>query len=196
LLGREEACLRCLHIERTTPRKTGARDRSAPSTSDTGPATLTEGAEPGAAGARPEVTRASQPPPSEPLDTQLSAGDPFAIDPEDVPASAAPILAGFLVSYTERLGRYWPLLQGKNRIGRRVERTHVGPDLPLDEATVSLEHAIIHASAVPGRMKIEDLKSRNGTYVDGVRILPGQKLELRDGQLLTLGEFRAIVKIV
>ncbi len=66
----------------------------------------------------------------------------------------------------------------------------------MDEPTVSLEHAIIHASASPGRMKLEDLGSRNGTYVDGIRVVPGQKVELRDGQLLTLGEFRGIVKII
>jgi len=130
------------------------------------------------------------------VDTQLSPGDLFAIDPEDVPPSAAPILAGFLVSYAEPLGRYWPLLQGKNRVGRRAERSFAGPDLPLDDPTVSLEHAVIFASAAPGRMKIEDMRSRNGTYLDGLRIAPGQKVELRDGQLLTLGEFRGIVKII
>jgi pSer/pThr/pTyr-binding forkhead associated (FHA) protein len=94
------------------------------------------------------------------------------------------------------MGRYWPLLQGKNRVGRRETRAGNAPDIPLDEPTVSVEHAIIHASASPGRMKLEDLGSRNGTYVDGVRVLPGRKTELRDGQLLTLGEFRGIIKIV
>ncbi len=131
------------------------------------------------------------------MDTQLSAAeDFFALDPEDVPESAARILAGFLVSYADRLGRYWPLSQGKNRLGRRPPRPDDGPEVPLDEPTVSIEHAVIHASASPGRMKLEDLGSRNGTYVDGIRVVPGQKVELRDGQLLTLGEFRAVVKII
>lgn len=193
LSGKDEACLRCL----TRPaRALAARAKTPPpSTLSPAPSTLVEGEEIRTF-ARPEVTRPHHPPPSAPIDTQLSAGDLFALDPEDVPPSAAPILAGFLVSYTDRLGRYWPLLQGKNRIGRRTERSIAGPDLPLDDATVSLEHAVIHASAAPGRMKVEDLRSRNGTYVDGLRIAPGQKVELRDGQILTLGEFRAIVKIV
>jgi hypothetical protein len=162
-----------------------------------GPSTQLDGHGPGLAPLTPpRPTLSTQSPPSAPLDTQLSAEDFFALDPEEVPESAARILAGFLVSYADRMGRYWPLSQGKNRLGRRGARPGSCLDISLEEPTVSVEHAVIHASASPGRMKLEDLGSRNGTYVDGLRVLPGQKVELRDGQLLTLGEFRAIIKII
>jgi hypothetical protein len=197
LLDRNAPCSRC------PASPAGARTKSStglPSTlrpESDGPSTQLDGQGPSQPPATPpEPTLSTQSPPSAPLDTQLSAEDFFALDPEEVPESAAPILAGFLVSYTDRMGRYWPLLQGKTRLGRRGARPDDGPEVPLDEPTVSVEHAIIHASASPGRMKLEDRGSRNGTYVDGVRVHPGQKVVLRDGQLLTLGEFRAVVKII
>ncbi len=191
----EPACARCVPARKRARR---AGDLASPPTRTTHDAGPTQSGDTALdlRASLPEPTLSAHAPPSASLETQLSAGALLALDPEEVPESAAPILAGFLVSYSERLGRYWPLLQGRNRVGRRPVQRGGGPDVPLDDPTVSIDHALIFASANPARMKLEDLGSRNGTYLDGLRVPPGRKVELSDGQLLALGEFRAIVKIV
>jgi len=78
-----------------------------------------------------------------------------ALDPEAVPEGSPRILAGFLISYdVQPLGRAWPIFQGTNRIGR--QGAGVPLDLELDHPTASSRHAVILASACPGRMKLED----------------------------------------
>lgn len=57
---------------------------------------------------------------------------------------------------------------------------------PLDDPLVSWHHARMDRSA--GRITIEDLGSRNGTFVDGLRITG--KTELRPGQEVGIGSFQ------
>jgi pSer/pThr/pTyr-binding forkhead associated (FHA) protein len=97
------------------------------------------------------------------------------------------------VSYSEGVGIFWPLFQGRNLVGRRG-----APDLDitLEEATVSAHHGVLLAAACPGRVKLEDLGSTNGTFVGKARLAPGQRRELSDGDLLRFGAFTAIVKII
>jgi ABC transport system ATP-binding/permease protein len=58
--------------------------------------------------------------------------------------------------------------------------------LPLDMPTVSWRHAALERTAEG--IVVEDLGSRNGTYVDGVRI--SAKTLLRPGQEIGLGSYR------
>ena len=69
-------------------------------------------------------------------------------------------------------------------------------DVPVDDATTSSRHACLLASACPGRVKIEDLGSTNGTFVGPNRLVAGQRRELTDGDQLRFGGFSVIVKII
>jgi len=118
-----------------------------------------------------------------------------AQDPDMIPEGAPRHLAGFFVSYdTQPLGRFWPIFQGKNRIGR--QGAGAGLDVELDHPTASSRHALVVASACPGRMKIEDTGSTNGTLINGARIAPGARHELQDGDRVRFGLLSTIVKIV
>jgi pSer/pThr/pTyr-binding forkhead associated (FHA) protein len=116
-------------------------------------------------------------------------------DPEDVPHGAPRILSGFVISFDiDALGRFWPLYQGRNTVGR--EGAVQGLDVPIAHPTTSSRHAVVLAAARPGRLKIEDSGSTNGTFVNDARLAPGQRIELRDGDRIRFGLFSAMVKIV
>lgn len=116
-------------------------------------------------------------------------------DPELVEPNAIRSLAGFLVSFDQgELGVFWPLYQGQNALGRKGAAP--GLDIEIDSPTTSSRHATIYASARPGRLKIEDSGSTNGTFQNEVPLERGKKVELRDGDTLRLGGFNVIVKIV
>src|SRR4029079_1875971 len=109
-----------------------------------------------------------------------------ALDPEAVPEGAPRMLSGFLISYdVAPLGRAWPILQGANRIGRAG--AGVPLDVELDHPTASSRHAVILASANPGRMKLEDTGSTNGTMLNGARLQPGTRHEIKDGDRIRFG---------
>jgi hypothetical protein len=128
--------------------------------------------------------------------TSATAGMPgvTALDPEAVPEGAPRILAGFLISYdVQPLGRAWPIFQGPNRIGR--QGAGVPLDVEIDHPTASSRHAVILASACPGRMKLEDTGSTNGTMLNGARLAPGARHEIKDGDRIRFGLLSTIVKI-
>lgn len=105
------------------------------------------------------------------------------------------MLAAFLVSFeTTELGTFWPIYQGTSTLGRRDAAD--GLDIEIEHPTTSSKHATILASARPGRVKVEDLGSTNGTFVDDERIPPGVKRELRDGQSVRFGGYTVTVRIV
>ncbi len=70
--------------------------------------------------------------------------------------------------------------------GRSPECTHM-----FDEASLSRIHARI--AKVAGRYVIEDAGSRNGVFVNEIRVT---KQELRDGDRVRLGGFTTIVKVL
>jgi len=116
-------------------------------------------------------------------------------DPELVEQGAIRSLAGFLVSYDQgELGVFWPIYQGQNILGRKGAAA--GLDIEIDSPTTSSRHATVYASARPGRLKIEDSGSTNGTFQNEVPIERGKKVELRDNDTLRFGGFNVIVKIV
>jgi pilus assembly protein CpaF len=63
-------------------------------------------------------------------------------------------------------------------------------DLQLDRINISREHCEIVAA--DGKRTIRDLKSRNGTYVDGKRI--AAPTELADGAVIQLGDFTLLFR--
>jgi pSer/pThr/pTyr-binding forkhead associated (FHA) protein len=105
------------------------------------------------------------------------------------------VLAGFLVSYeSTELGVFWPLYQGQNVVGRKGAAP--GLDIEVDHPTTSSRHAVIHASARPGRLRVEDPGSTNGTFVGEHMIEKNKQHELRDGDSVRFGGFNVIVKII
>lgn len=57
--------------------------------------------------------------------------------------------------------------------------------LQLADSRVSGEHAVVAWSG--GTWRVRDLGSRNGTFVNGERIAPGEQQELHDGTVLAFG---------
>lgn len=124
--------------------------------------------------------------------TQASPG---TANTEPEQAALAPrVLAGFLVSYETELGQAWHIYQGANTIGR-LEAAE-GLDIEIDHPTTSSRHAIIHATARPGRMSLEDLGSTNGTFRGDTKLEPHTRIELRDGESIRFGGFSVTVKII
>ena len=116
-------------------------------------------------------------------------------DPELVEAGALRALAGFLVSYDQsEFGVFWPLYQGQNVLGRKG--ASAGLDIEIDSPTTSSRHAVVYASARPGRLKIEDAGSTNGTFLNEAPLERSKKFELRDNDTLRFGGFNVIVKII
>ena len=104
-------------------------------------------------------------------------------------------LAGFLVSYEgNELGSFYPIHQGQNLVGRKGAAG--GLAIELEHGTTSSRHAMILASARPGRVKIEDIGSTNGTFVGDLMLERGKKHELKDGDVVRFGGYVTIVKII
>ncbi len=120
---------------------------------------------------------------------------PPAADPEFLDAHAPRALAGFLVSYEgNELGVFYPIFQGQNLVGRKGAAP--GLNIELEHGTTSSRHATLFASARPGRMKIEDMGSTNGTFVGDLMLERGKKHELKDGDVVRFGGYVTIIKIV
>ncbi len=115
--------------------------------------------------------------------------------PLEVPLDAPRTLVGFLVSYDGTpLGQSWPIHQGKNVIGRLGAMG--GADIELPHATVSHQHATLWASASSRRVQIVAQRTTNGTTVGETALEPERRRELADGDTITLGLFKLVVKII
>jgi pSer/pThr/pTyr-binding forkhead associated (FHA) protein len=99
-----------------------------------------------------------------------------------------------MVSYEAELGQSWTIYQGDNTIGR-LEATE-GLDIEIDHPTTSSRHAVIRATARPGRMTLEDLGSTNGTFRGDTKVEPGMNVELADGDTIRFGGYTVTIKIV
>ena len=116
-------------------------------------------------------------------------------DPELVEAGAIRALAGFFVSFDQsEFGVFWPIYQGQNVLGRKG--AGAGLDIEIDSPTTSSRHATVYASARPGRLKVEDGGSTNGTFLNDAPLERGKKYELRDHDTLRFGGFNVTVKII
>ena len=82
-------------------------------------------------------------------------------------------------------GRVYQLTGPVTVIGRGAEA-----DVVVDDPGVSRRHAEIHTGT--GRVRVVDLGSTNGTFVDGERVGTG---DLADGSRITVGRTRIVVRM-
>ena len=94
---------------------------------------------------------------------------------DDATGDDSPPAAGTLIFRGEHL----TLQEGVNVLGREPSA-----DVMIDDTTVSRKHAAI--TIRENSVTLEDLESKNGTFIDGVQ-LKG-KTTLRDGQTFVLGD--------
>ena len=92
------------------------------------------------------------------------------------------------------LGVFYPIHQGQNLVGRKGAAP--GLHIELEHGTTSSRHALLLATARPGRLKIEDTGSTNGTFVGDLMLERGKRHELKDGDVVRFGGYVTIVKIV
>lgn len=78
-------------------------------------------------------------------------------------------------------------------IGRRSESPVAGPWLRVEDERVSREHARIYRS--PSGVVVEDLHSRNGSSLNGVRLRAGGARLLRDGDVLRVGSSFIVARL-
>lgn len=99
-------------------------------------------------------------------------------------------LAGFLVSYQDdALGKFWPLWQGKNGVGRADTGQKV--DIEIAHGTTSTHHATIECD--PQRFLLSDLGSTNGTFHNEEAIGFQGKRDLHDGDKIRFGGYSVMV---
>lgn len=143
----------------------------------------------------PAYAPPAAPPAPAPAPPQRPSTHPVAADPDFVDPHAPRSLAGFLVSYEgNELGVFYPIYQGQNLVGRKGAAQ--GLNIELEHGTTSSRHATLFASARPGRVKIEDMGSTNGTFVGDLMLERGKKHELKDGDVVRFGGYVTIIKIV
>ena len=99
-------------------------------------------------------------------------------------------LAGFLVSFQdEREGRFWPLYQGKNVVGRAETGQKV--DVEIGHGTTSTVHATVECDNA--RFTLQDMGSTNGTYYNEEAIGYQGRREVRDGDRIRFGGYTVLV---
>ncbi len=125
------------------------------------------------------------PPAAALLPTAASAVFP-TLDADLVAPDAPRILAAFLVTFEgDERGTFYPLRQGVTVVGRKDAGETV--DVPIDHPTTSSRHARFFVAARPTRIKLEDLSSTNGTYVNDRRLEPSQRQSLSLGDTVRFG---------
>ena len=91
-------------------------------------------------------------------------------------------LVGFLVTYSRSPnGAFFPLYEGKNRIGRAATSTI----LIKDDPRISDNHLSILYRSVDGKFKFKDEQSSNGTFVNKELMDGG---ELNDHDKIMIGD--------
>jgi pSer/pThr/pTyr-binding forkhead associated (FHA) protein len=99
-------------------------------------------------------------------------------------------LAGFLVSFQDDpMGKFWPLYQGKNTIGRAETGQDV--DVAIGHGTTSTHHASIECEGA--RFTLADLGSTNGTFHNEEAIGFQGRRDLRDGDKVRFGGYSTIL---
>jgi hypothetical protein len=87
--------------------------------------------------------------------------------------------------------RIFPIDLPEMLVGRRDDAHHIRPEIPVIDPGVSRRHA--HLLRLPeGGVAIVDLASANGTAVNGVGLVAGQRHELADGDVATVGRWTRI----
>jgi hypothetical protein len=96
----------------------------------------------------------------------------------------------------QRVNVEYEIYEGDNYIGRADEKA-VDVDLedqePPDRIWSSRQHALI--TYENGQLAIEDLNSLNGTFVNRLRVAPGQKRPLQVDDVIQIGTVQMKVKV-
>ena len=82
-------------------------------------------------------------------------------------------------------GHEFPLKEGANILGRDASA-----DIQIDDTTVSRKHATI--TIREDAVTLEDLDSKNGTYIDGEKL--SGSIAIRDGQTFVLGDASVVFR--
>jgi pSer/pThr/pTyr-binding forkhead associated (FHA) protein len=110
-------------------------------------------------------------------------------------AGDVPVIVGFIITFqNEPAGKFWPLRSGRTTLGRSgvAEEAVVA----LSDASASARHALIHGDSSTGHAYVEDLGSRNGTFLNEERLNEGQQRQLHDNDRLRLGSMTLVVKLL
>jgi predicted component of type VI protein secretion system len=131
-----------------------------------------------------------------------AAPEPAAAAPAAAPAAgeAAPLPEGsqpkLVVLRGLKINVEYPIYEGHNFVGRADEKP-VDIDLddqePPDRVWSSRQHCLITFEG--GALNLEDLNSANGTFVNRVRVYPGQKRPLAVGDVVQVGTVQLKVKV-
>jgi pSer/pThr/pTyr-binding forkhead associated (FHA) protein len=134
-----------------------------------------------------------QPPPPQPNPPKPYGAPPLMADRASsgmIGGDGRRALVGFLVSYQDdALGKFWPLWQGKNAIGRAETGQRV--DVEIAHGTTSTHHATIECDGA--RFVLSDLGSTNGTFHNEEAIGFQGRRELRDGDKIRFGGYSVMV---
>jgi pSer/pThr/pTyr-binding forkhead associated (FHA) protein len=132
-------------------------------------------------------------PPQQQQQQQQQQPAPSAAPAPSPPALSADgrrTLAGFLVSYQDdAAGKFWPLYQGKNSIGRADTGQKV--DIEVAHGTTSTHHASVDCEGQ--RFVLSDMGSTNGTFHNEEAIGFQGKRDLRDGDKIRFGGYSVMV---
>jgi hypothetical protein len=87
--------------------------------------------------------------------------------------------------------RIFPIDLPEMLVGRRDDAHHIRPELPVLDPGVSRRHAQL-LRLPDGKLAIVDLASANGTAVNGVGLVAGERRELAGGDVVTIGRWTRI----
>jgi transcriptional regulator with GAF, ATPase, and Fis domain len=104
---------------------------------------------------------------------------------------ATPASAPYLLVFTPHGHQAVPLsAPGSVLIGRGA-----GADVRVEDGAVSREHARVHAGAAAPHVTIEDLSSRNGTFLRGARLAPGARAPVAVGDTISVGAATLVLRL-
>jgi hypothetical protein len=122
------------------------------------------------------------------VDSATVAPAPPAAIAIEGPALAKDTKPKLVVLRGQRVNVEYPLYEGENFIGRADDKA-VDVDLedqePAERIWSSRQHAVILFK--DGQLFIEDLNSTNGTFVNRLRVHPGQKRPLQINDVIQIG---------
>jgi hypothetical protein len=82
-------------------------------------------------------------------------------------------------------------------VGREFNGAHEAiSSISIEDEGISPRHARLLLADAPGELAVQDLGSRDGTFVDGRRLELGEVCSLGEGGSLMIGHLRAVARLV
>ena len=84
----------------------------------------------------------------------------------------------------------YPLILGVNTIGRKATTSAASLQIPTDDRSMSRMHSIIEVGRLYDgsvRTVIKNADNKNPTFVGGQRLLDGDRIVLRNGDVIKMG---------